>query len=146
MYLRDKNMSRVISIGNDLHQMSRFLNILKRNGSLESYKTKRFSERILNPTFELPKFKKFLENNNIEECAKILSISWSIKESIYKTLDDKDQHEFIMKDWYKTNDERGRPIIGNHNYMSVKRDESFLCSISHDGGFVNTFVLRQSNI
>lgn len=139
-------MSRVLSIGNDIHQMSRFLKILKRNGSLEQFKTKRFSERILNPEFELPKFQEALKNNDIERCAKILSVSWSIKESIYKTLDNNNQRNFVMKDWYKTNDERGRPIIGNKKYLLNNKGEQFLCSISHDGGFINTVVLRQSNI
>lgn len=123
--------------------MSRFLGILKRNGPLTTYKTQRFSERILNPLFELPRFRENLSKNNIEECARILSISWCIKEAIYKTLDDEDQRNFIMKDWYKRNDERGRPVIGNVEYSKRKKDEKFLCSISHDGDLVNSFVLRQ---
>lgn len=137
-------MSRVISIGTDIHQMSRFLIILKRNGPLTTYKTKRFSERILHPIYELPKFQKLLSENNIVECAKLLSISWCVKEAIYKTLDNEDQTEFIMKDWYKTNDNRGRPLIGNTTYMTQKTNEEFLCSLSHDGDLVSSFILRQS--
>lgn len=133
-------MSKVISIGTDIHKLNRFLTILQRNGPLETYKTRRFSERILNPTHELPIFETFRLKDDIERCAQILSVSWCVKESIYKTLDDEDQKGFIMNQWYKVNDERGRPKIGCENY---KRKEEFLCSISHDGDLVSSFVLRQ---
>lgn len=135
------NMSKVIRIGTDIHQLSRFLSILQRNGPLSTYKTKRFSEKILNPKYELPKFEEFRLSNNLEQCAQILSVSWCIKEAIYKTLDDTDQNTFIMNQWYKSNDERGRPIIGCENYN--KPNEEFLCSISHDGDLVSSFILRQ---
>lgn len=134
------HMSRVISIGTDIHQFGRFLSILNRNGPLTAYKTQRFSERILNPVYELPKFEKYRQQNNIAECSRILSISWCVKEAIYKTLDDVDQSNFIMSHWYKINDQRGRPIIGNSN-TTLKDD--FLCSVSHDGDLVTAFVLRQ---
>lgn len=134
-------MSKVIRVGTDIHQLSRFVSILQRNGALTAYKTKRFSERILHPTYELPKFEEYRLKNKIEECARILSISWCIKEAIYKTLDDENQNNFVMSEWYKTNDERGRPIIGNESYN--RTNEEFLCSISHDGNMVSSFVLRQ---
>lgn len=136
-------MSEIISIGTDIHKMSRFLHILKRNGPLTVFKTKRFSERILNAKHELPKFNKYLSMNNTEECARILSVSWSVKEAIYKTLDDEDQRDFRMKDWYKINDERGRPLIYNPIYDALRKKEAFLCSISHDGDLVSSFVLRK---
>lgn len=81
--------------------------------------------------------------NETEECARILSVSWSVKEAVYKTLDDEDQREFIMKDWYKINDLRGRPLICNPIYESLKKNETFLCTISHDGDLVSSFVLRK---
>lgn len=136
-------MAEIISIGTDLHKISRFLNILKRNGPLTAFKTRRFSERILNPTHELPTFKKYMLANKTEDCARMLSVSWSVKEAIYKTLDDEDQRKFVMKDWYKINDDRGRPLIGNSTHQSIKENEVFLCTISHDGDLVNSFVLRK---
>lgn len=137
-------MSRILGIGTDLHKMSRFVEIIQRNGPLNTYKTKRFSERILNPVHELPKFQNFQNENNLQECCKLLSISWCIKEAVYKTLDPVDQKNFIMKDWYKINDEIGKPIVKNDDYLKTRK-ETFLCSLTHDGGFVSSFILRQLN-
>lgn len=133
-------MSRIIGIGTDVHHFSRVQNILKRNGQLAAFKTKRFTERILNPTYELPLFHQYAQKNNIEECSRILSTAWCVKEAIYKTLNDAEQASFSMNCWYKINDERGRPVIGNT--LSMMNDE-FLCSISHDGDLITAFVLRQ---
>lgn len=137
-------MKSIINIGTDLHKLSRFTEILKRNGPLSAFKTKRFSERVLNKTHEMPLFEKYISMNDIENCSKILSVSWCVKESIYKTLDDADQTNFKMSDWYKINDERGRPIIGNENYKLLHPNEEFICSISHDGGLITSFIIRQS--
>lgn len=136
-------MKSVISIGTDLHKVNRFLDILKRNGPLTTYKTKRFSERILNPQHELPLFEKYTKLNDVDNCSKILSVSWCVKEAIYKTLDDYDQTNFRMNEWHKTNDARGRPIIGNEIYSKLHPNENFLCSLSHDGDFISSFVIRQ---
>ncbi|AWU76528.1 hypothetical protein CAS74_000473 [Pichia kudriavzevii] len=136
-------MPKVLGIGTDIHKLSRFFDILKRNGPLDSYKTQRFSERILNPVYELPTFIEYKSKHDIERCARILSISWCVKEAIFKTLDGEDQSNFVMSDWYKTNDLRGRPQVGNDKYLKIKQEE-FLCSLSHDGNLVSSFIIRQS--
>lgn len=135
-------MSSVLRIGTDLHKLGRFTKILKRNGPLNSYKTRRFSERILHPLEELPKFEENLAINNIEKCSQILSGAWCMKEAIYKTLDDADQTNFIMNEWYKGNDSRGRPFIGNDRYLKEHLKEDFQCSVSHDGEYISSVVLR----
>ncbi|TID21928.1 hypothetical protein CANINC_003412 [Pichia inconspicua] len=132
-------MNRVISIGTDLHRFSRVENILKKNGPLISFKTKRFADRVLNPIHEKPLFQTYVQNNDILKCSRLLSTSWCVKEAIYKTLDDVEQANFSMSHWYKISDERGRPIIGNND--SIVKDK-FLCSISHDGDLITAFVLR----
>ncbi len=135
-------MSKVLRLGTDLHRLNRFAEILQRNGPLTAFKTTRFSERILHPTNELPSFQEHIKSNDIEKCSKILSGAWCVKEAIYKTLDDDDQKNFIMSEWYKKNDLRGRPIIGNENYAMKHPDEEFQCSISHDGEYMSSVVLR----
>lgn len=134
-----QTMPRVLAIGTDLHNMLRFRDILK-GGGLNGFKTRRFGQRVLHPDHELPIFLKAIEKNDLELCNRILSVSWCVKEAIYKTLDPEDQKEFKMAQWYKINDFNGRPIIANSNYH---KNEEFLCSITHDSDLVSAFVLRQ---
>ncbi|ODV84591.1 hypothetical protein CANARDRAFT_176818 [[Candida] arabinofermentans NRRL YB-2248] len=136
-------MSRIIAIGTDLHKVTRFSEILTRNG-LNSFKTKRLSQKILNPKYELPNFEKNLNENNLNKCVSILSGSWCVKEAIFKTLDFENQKNFKMSDWFKINNLNGLPIIGNENYMKLTlKEEEFLVSISHDGDYIISTVLRQ---
>ncbi len=136
-------MSRVLKIGTDLHKRTRFTTIITKSGGLNTYKTKRLSQRILNPYNELPTFNHLLQSNELEKCSTILSSSWCVKESIYKTLDVLDQRNFKMSDWYKFNDADGRPLIGNDSYFAEKQNEEFLLSLSHDGDYIISTVLRQ---
>lgn len=133
-------MSRVLAVGTDLHSMLRFRGILERGG-LNGFKSKRFGQRVLHPEHELPMFQKAVERADLEACNRILSVSWCVKEAIYKTLDPADQKTFQMARWYKVNDENGRPLVGVEGYA---RNEEFLCSITHDAHLVSAFVLRQT--
>ncbi|GMG39437.1 unnamed protein product [Ambrosiozyma monospora] len=136
-------MPKILGIGTDIHKLTRFHAILTRNGPLASFKTTRFSQRVLNKSHELPKFLKFQEANDLESCAKLLSNSWCVKEAIYKCLDYSDQREFTMSDWFKINDPTGRPVIGNTIYFQSHPNEEILCSLSHDGDYIISSVLRQ---
>lgn len=134
-------MSRVLGIGTDLHNMLRFKDILIKNG-LNGFKIQRFGQKVLHPKHELPILLNAIKDNDLNMCNKILSVSWCVKEAIYKTLDPIDQSQFKMSQWYKINDSNGKPIIG------VDRDmkDEFICSLSHDSNFVSAFVLRQGSL
>ncbi len=138
-------MSKVISIGTDIHLLGRFKNILLRNGSLAEFKTRRLCQKILNEKYELPVFKMYMDKNDIDSCSEIIAGAWCVKEAIYKCLDHQDQVTFSMAQWWKSHDANGKPVIGNENYFKGEngKAEEFLCTVSHDGSYIISTVLRQ---
>mgnify|MGYP003363050452 FL=1 len=139
--------SKVVAIGSDLHLLGRFKNILRRNGPLTEFKTKRLCQRILNEKHELPLFQKYMRKNDIDSCSNVMAGAWCVKEAIYKCLDSQDQKTFRMAQWWKSHDVNGKPIIKNENYFKTDKGkaEEFFCTISHDGNYIFSIVLRQKN-
>ncbi|ODV95247.1 hypothetical protein PACTADRAFT_49995 [Pachysolen tannophilus NRRL Y-2460] len=85
------------------------------------------------------------EDTNFKHCVSLLSTSWCLKEALYKVLDPNFQKSgFNFKDWYKINDlDTGKPILIGETYTSKHANEEFLISLSHDGDYVYSVVLRQ---
>ncbi|ODV63799.1 uncharacterized protein ASCRUDRAFT_98925 [Ascoidea rubescens DSM 1968] len=131
----------ILGIGTDLIRLSRFTKIIQKNGLSSNYISK-FSKRILNEKFELIKFDNFKQKNDINMCSKILTSSWSSKEALFKTLDLKDQKLFNFNQWYKINDINGKPIINNLDYIQSYPNEQFLLTLSDDGDYLTSIVLR----
>lgn len=133
---------KVLGLGTDIYKVGRFRAILERDG-LDGTKIGRLCDRVLNSSHELPEFEKLRSAKDLDGCERLLAGSWSLKEAIYKSLDDEDQKLFAMNRWWKLNGDRGRPVIGG-DYLAEKRSEEFKCSVSHDGEYMISTVIRQN--
>ncbi|KAG7696325.1 hypothetical protein KL930_003351 [Ogataea haglerorum] len=128
----------VIAVGTDLHRIGRFAAILARHG-LASPHVHRLAARVLHPDRELPGFVRACQQSQLDKCTRALAHSWCVKEALYKTLDTPDQATFAMRHWYKYNHANGRPHVASDSYA---RHERFLVSLSHDGDYVSSVVVR----
>lgn len=136
----------VKGIGTDLVSVQRFEQLLLKRSANHMFK---FSNRFLNTNYELPFFVQIYNNSNtsdkqrIQLLAQLLSTSWCLKELCYKSLSMEQQRKFRFKEWYKSNDKYGKPLISHENKNGDFDNDQFLVSLSHDGGFVTSTVLRQ---
>jgi len=129
-----KKVGLVVGIGIDVIKASRFEKLLKAKTSSFA---ERLCKRILHPTKELPRFHKM----NTDRQVQFLTGSWAAKEALFKTLQQDEQNEFNFNEWYRFNDETGKPFIWNDKYDP--NCEEFHLSISHDDSLVVATVLRQ---
>lgn len=130
-----KQVAITVGIGMDIINCRRFDRLLSLKGS--SFAS-RLSKRLLHPIHELPRFESIATNS---QRVQFISGSWAAKEAVFKTLDSESQKLFLFKEWYKSNDKRGKPFISSDKYDS--EDEQFLLTITHDADFVAATVLRQ---
>lgn len=135
-----KRITNTLAIGVDVIKISRFGDMIKKHGPLNSPFVDRLTARILHNTHELPAFKGLVERNKRLDSFRYLAGAWAMKEAIYKTLNEEDQAKFQFKQWFKLYDERGKPTICNDFY---DKDEEFLLSISHDHDTLVASVIRQ---
>lgn len=129
----------VRGIGVDIVKVSRFHRILNtftgRNKTIE-----RFGTKVLHPVHEQPQFMQYVRQSDVCSSARLLSGSWCVKEAVFKSLSPAEQARFRFRDWYKINDADGRPVVRNDTYSP---QDEFLVSVSHDGDYVVSYVLRQ---
>lgn len=130
----------VLGLGCDILKVARIESIVSRQGLGGSALT-RFSRRILHQN-ELETFTKLRSNDDTRGVVDLLSGSWCVKEAVYKSLDHGDQEGFRFRQWFKGNDPHGRPFIGG-TYLDDRPNETFVVSISHDGGIIMSTVIRQ---
>ncbi|GMM37826.1 hypothetical protein DASC09_051510 [Saccharomycopsis crataegensis] len=155
-------MSRqVLGLGNDVVNIQRFRNILVHHGINSSY-VKRLTQRILNERHEYPRFASLLpkgisgeisgdkiDSSTLHRCCQILAGSWASKEALFKSLDPHHQKHFVFKNWYKWNDENGKPNIQIDRSVAPSdnmTEDQFMLSISHDGDMLIATVLRIGNV
>lgn len=129
----------IAGIGTDLLKTSRIAGIV----TGPSKKLDRFITRILHQV-EIERFDK-IKTEDISSKTRFLASSWSSKEALYKSLDEKRQRQFEMKHWYRAS-AGGKDQKGHlHEILSdnfKQPNEKFWLSISHDGDYTSAFVVR----
>ncbi|AOA61806.1 Phosphopantetheine:protein transferase [Komagataella phaffii CBS 7435] len=135
----------VLGIGTDLIRKTRFETILTKHNypNVTSSHVVRLAKRILHPEREYPLFLKSSKDCDKSQCVQLLAGSWCVKEALFKSLSYSDQQLFSFKDWFKLNDPKGRPFIMNQDYFTKHPNEEFLVSITHDGDYIASTVIRQ---
>lgn len=123
-------------LGVDLVDLLRFQRIFTRDKKYID----RFTTRILHP-HELDKLKHLRDNTTR---IRYVAGSWASKEAVFKTLDLTDQKSFAFNQWYRFNDENGKPHITSQLYCQNNNDDQFLLSISHDKNMLIATVIRQT--
>ncbi|KAH3685955.1 hypothetical protein WICPIJ_003077 [Wickerhamomyces pijperi] len=140
----------ILGMGTDILHISRIQKLLlptipiNKSSSVSPFnnpKAIRFTSRILHPVHELPHYKSLISTSATphQDIIRYVAGIWSVKESIYKSLDPSLQSQYGgFKQWWKFNDHKGRPVIGGEYLDMVAAEhgsdkEKFWCSVSHDG-------------
>lgn len=133
----------ILGVGHDLVHLPRFRQLLN---TRSPHRVSRLAQRILHPEYERPRFEAKLADPLSLEDSKSASFylanSWACKEALYKSLGPLDQRNCRFNHWYKTHTADGKPIIQCDEYARLHPDEQFFLSISHDGDYLSTFIIR----
>ncbi|KAI5963514.1 uncharacterized protein KGF55_002394 [Candida pseudojiufengensis] len=129
-----KKIGITLGIGIDVINSSRFQKLLQTKSSTF---TSRLCDRILHPIHEIPKFKSFTTERQIQ----YITGAWASKEALFKTLGPEDQKNYNFNQWYRYHDSYNKPFIWSDHYNV--EDEEFHLSLSHDDTLVIATVLRQ---
>ncbi|OBA20872.1 4'-phosphopantetheinyl transferase [Metschnikowia bicuspidata var. bicuspidata NRRL YB-4993] len=115
------------AIGVDLVKVLRISRIL------QGPRRARFLQRVLHDA-ELTALRKM---QSPQKALQYVAGSWAAKEAVFKTLDEREQRQFVFREW-RRHHEAGRPGIGRGPSDSGR----FLLSISHDGDHLVAMVVR----
>jgi holo-[acyl-carrier protein] synthase len=133
----------VRGIGNDILLTSRIASFI------EGHPTRlwRFARRILHPKYELPKLRDILSSaDNVNnprhvQAVRLLASTWAAKESLYKSLDAKEQQLCRFNHWYRHTQQDQRVLVCE-SYLQRHPGERFLLTVSHDGDYTTALVVR----
>lgn len=125
-------------LGVDITNSERFLKLI-----LNKKKTfiNKFAEKILHSEHEYSDYMRMMSNKKFKECSVFLGTIWALKEALFKSLDKDLQKNFKFKNWYRTHNNLGMPILKSDLGYNVY--EKYILSVSHEKNLILASVLRQ---
>ncbi|KAK9243619.1 4'-phosphopantetheinyl transferase superfamily [Lipomyces tetrasporus] len=126
------SIANIRGVGIDLVHVPRIAALLSRK---PVYLAK-FTRRVLHDT-EYNRALSMIENRERHDL--FIARCWSIKEALFKSLDERRQSDFQMRDWNTIDAGSPKPIVSGG---LIDNDEDFFVSVTHDGEYVLAAVIR----
>ncbi|KAK9325673.1 4'-phosphopantetheinyl transferase superfamily [Lipomyces orientalis] len=126
------SIANIRGVGIDLVHVPRIAALLSRK---PAYLAK-FTRRVLHEN-EYNRAVSMIENR--ERHNLFIARCWSIKEALFKSLDESRQSGFQMRDWNTIHASSPKPIVSGG---LIRNDEDFFVSVTHDGEYVLAAVIR----
>ncbi|KAK9462925.1 4'-phosphopantetheinyl transferase superfamily [Lipomyces oligophaga] len=128
----------VRNVGIDILFLPRITNLMSKE-----INSRKFPLRILHPV-EYEFYERLPDHrwDSLNKRIRFLARCWSVKEALFKSLDNSRQQHFEFKEWCTVSENMTEKPAAPSITSPHMEDETFKVSLSHDGEYITAIVLR----